>query len=295
MVDKQAIIMNSPSAFRPRDGGGASAPGTAPFQFGANWRSFLSSLDEGRIGEAERSLTGMLRQGTLEGLKFLDAGSGSGLFSLAARRLGAAVHSFDRDPLSVACAEELKRRYFPDDPGWRIEEGSVLDEPYLRSLGSFDVVYSWGVLHHTGDLWGACDKVSIPLAPGGRLFVALYNDQGLISRFWHEVKRAYCSGPVGRWGVGAVILPLFAFQAVFIGVVKHGNPAGHFLEYRKKRGMSIVHDWVDWLGGYPYEPAKPDDVFHRFREKGLVLENLVVTRRYGCNEFVFRLPGGRET
>jgi 2-polyprenyl-6-hydroxyphenyl methylase/3-demethylubiquinone-9 3-methyltransferase len=72
---------------------------------------------------------------------------------LAARRLGATVHSFDYDPQSVACTAELKRRYFPEDGAWRVEEASVLDQDYLRRLGQFEVVYSWGVLHHTGVLW----------------------------------------------------------------------------------------------------------------------------------------------
>src|SRR6266496_6740116 len=115
------------------------------FAFGKNWKSFLTNLDETRIAEAERSLREMLQLDDLLGKSFLDVGSGSGIFSLAARRLGARVHSFDYDPESVACTAELKRRYFSNDSNWTIEEGSVLDEEYMLSLGQFDVVYSWGV------------------------------------------------------------------------------------------------------------------------------------------------------
>src|ERR1700684_4380793 len=115
------------------------------FEFGKNWAQFLNSLDEGRIQRAESSLREMLETPDLRGLRFLDIGSGSGLFSLAARRLGARVHSFDYDPQSVACTLELKRRYFPEDTGWVVEQGSVLDEEHLERLGRFDVVYSWGV------------------------------------------------------------------------------------------------------------------------------------------------------
>jgi len=120
------------------------------FAFGENWRRFLESLSEERILEAERSLREMLELPSLAGLSFLDVGCGSGLFSLAARRLGARVHSFDYDPASAACAAELRRRYFPGDDTWTVEEGSVLDPPFLASLGTFDVVYSWGVLHQAG-------------------------------------------------------------------------------------------------------------------------------------------------
>ncbi|HEX8686718.1 MAG TPA: 50S ribosomal protein L11 methyltransferase, partial [Pyrinomonadaceae bacterium] len=109
------------------------------FEFGENWSRFLAVLDDERIGKAEESLRAMLEVESLAGRSFLDIGSGSGLFSLAARRLGARVHSFDYDPRSVACARELRRRYFPEDPAWVVEEGSALDADYVRSLGLFDV------------------------------------------------------------------------------------------------------------------------------------------------------------
>jgi len=111
------------------------------FEFGKNWVWFLETLDDTKIAEATHSLQDMLEVTSLEGLSFLDLGSGSGLFSLAARRLGARVHSFDYDPRSVACTSELKRRYFPDDGRWVVETGSALDADYLRSIGKFDIVY----------------------------------------------------------------------------------------------------------------------------------------------------------
>src|SRR5439155_2047567 len=133
---------------------------------------------DARIAAAERSLEEMLGRGSLAHKRFLDIGSGSGLFSLAARRLGARrVHSFDYDPQSVACTRELRRRYLPDDPAWTIERGSILDERFAASLGSFDVVYSWGVLHHTGDMWRALELALSTVDDGGLIFVAIYNDQ----------------------------------------------------------------------------------------------------------------------
>ncbi len=110
------------------------------FQFGANWEAFLGTLNDQRIHEAEQSLKEMLGVDDLSGKRFLDMGSGSGLFSLAARRLGAKVRSFDFDPQSVGCTRELKKRYYADDNDWMVEEGSVLDEKYVISLGKFDVV-----------------------------------------------------------------------------------------------------------------------------------------------------------
>src|SRR5215213_1120252 len=136
------------------------------FSFGENWREFLEHIDDQRIEIAEKAILSLLGQQRLDGLTFLDIGSGSGLSSLAARRLGARVHSFDYDPQSVACTQELKRRYFPEDSDWTVEEGSVLDRDYLESLGKFDIVYSWGVLHHTGDMWRALENVPLPVADG---------------------------------------------------------------------------------------------------------------------------------
>jgi 2-polyprenyl-6-hydroxyphenyl methylase/3-demethylubiquinone-9 3-methyltransferase len=261
------------------------------FAFGRNWARFLAVLDDDRIRKAEASLSRMLPAG-LGGKTFLDAGSGSGLFSLAARRLGARVTSFDLDPQSVACTEELRRRYFPADPLWEIRRGSVLDEGFLGGLGRFDIVYSWGVLHHTGSMWSALRNVHGLVADGGFLYIALYNDEGRRSRLWRRVKRAYCSGFLGR----AVVLGTFIPYAVArdgLADVLHGrNPARRYTEYRDlNRGMSVAHDWHDWLGGYPFEVARPGEVFEFFRAAGFVLERLVTTPFYGNNEFVLRKTG----
>ncbi|MBW1613506.1 MAG: class I SAM-dependent methyltransferase, partial [Deltaproteobacteria bacterium] len=133
------------------------------FQFGKNWQKFLSILNEERIVEAENSILKMLDLEDIEEKAFLDIGSGSGVFSLAAVRLGAIqVHSFDYDPQSVACTRETKRRYFPHKKNWSIEQGDVLDKQYLHSLGQWDIVYCCGVLHHTGKMWQALENI-VPL------------------------------------------------------------------------------------------------------------------------------------
>src|SRR5215216_2268672 len=158
------------------------------FEFGKNWRRFLSTLTDEKIVVAEQSLQTFLNTDRLDGKTFLDVGSGSGLFSLAARRLGAKVRSFDYDPNSVACTKELRRRYFPNDNSWWIEQGSVLDRELLSSLGEFDIVYSWGVLHHTGAMWEALGNIKRLVKSGGQLFVAIYNDLGNITDEWRRIK-----------------------------------------------------------------------------------------------------------
>jgi 2-polyprenyl-6-hydroxyphenyl methylase/3-demethylubiquinone-9 3-methyltransferase len=258
------------------------------FTFGANWRRFLDLLDDRRIESAMASLREMLEVETLEGLTFLDAGSGSGLFSLAARRLGASVTSFDFDPQSVACTAELRRRYFPEDARWRVLEGSVLDERFVASLGTFDVVYSWGVLHHTGSMWPAIDITQRAATLGGRYFIALYNEQGMRSRLWGKLKKTYCSGVVGRVAVSALCIPYFVGRRFLSDVARGRSPLRHYREYRENRGMSVVRDWVDWLGGYPFETASPTQVFDFLRARGFRMDRLLSTNGSGCNEFVFR-------
>jgi 2-polyprenyl-3-methyl-5-hydroxy-6-metoxy-1,4-benzoquinol methylase len=261
------------------------------FEFGKNWARFLAVLDDDRIVAAERALQEMLRSPTLEGRRFLDIGSGSGLSSLAARRLGARVHSFDYDPASVACTSELRRRYFPSDTQWTVERGSALDAAYLRSLGPFDVVYSWGVLHHTGAMWDALANAAIPVGAGGKLFVAIYNDTGTQSLRWRWIKRTYNALPRVARVPFAVAVTLPQELKTFVRTTVRGRPADYvrqWTDYSRLRGMSRWRDILDWVGGYPYEFATPDQIFEFYRARGFTLDNMKCGGvGLGCNELVF--------
>jgi 2-polyprenyl-6-hydroxyphenyl methylase/3-demethylubiquinone-9 3-methyltransferase len=265
------------------------------FAFGENWWRFLSSVDAERIRAAEDSLRRLLGEGAVEGRTVLDVGAGSGLFSLAALRLGARrVHSIDADPDSVRCVEELKRRYAPHAESWTSDGRDVLDAGAMAALGTFEIVYAWGVLHHTGDMWRALENVCARVGSTGVLAVSIYNDQGRRSATWRSVKRTYnrMPPPLRRPFAAAVIAPGETARA--LRSVLAGDARAYARLWRRAgpRGMSRWADIVDWVGGYPFEVARPEEVLRFCRARGFVLENLkTVGGAAGCNEFVFRRSG----
>lgn len=268
------------------------------FEFGANWSQFVERVTPRRIAQAEASLVYMLGATSLRGRRFLDIGCGSGLFSLAAHRLGAEVCSFDFDPLSVRSAETLRRLHAPTAAEWRIQHGSILDTRFIQALGRFDIVYAWGVLHHTGEMWTALERATAAVAPGGRLFVALYNDQGVRSRVWWHVKRTYNRLPpplrIVYLAFFAAMLELGA-ATIALGTLDPKRLARRWTSYDSVRGMSRWHDVADWIGGFPFEVATPEAVFDFCRLRGFALEKLkTCSGRMGCNEFVLVNSGHNE-
>jgi 2-polyprenyl-6-hydroxyphenyl methylase/3-demethylubiquinone-9 3-methyltransferase len=260
------------------------------FGFGKNWQHFLPVVDERRVELAKKSLLDFLELPNLEGKTFVDIGSGSGLFSYAAFLLGAKrIVSFDYDQFSVEATKSLKERAGNPD-NWVVEQGSALDTTYLSSLGAFDIVYSWGVLHHTGSMWEAVSNTAKIVAPDGYYYIALYNNvEGRFgSRFWLMVKRRYNKG-----SSLTKLLIEWAYTFVYFilaPLLRGKNPFRMMREYGKERGMHYRRDVADWVGGYPYEYATPEQVFQFLKKEypTFRLENMKTVGSIGNNSFLFR-------
>ena len=262
------------------------------FSFGKNWQKFLESLDDEKINEAKKSLVDFLGgENKIRGKTFVDIGCGSGLFSLAAFLLGASrVVSVDIDDFSLECAKFLKEKH-GSPKNWKIRKVSALDEDFIKELGAFDVVYSWGVLHHTGDMWRAIGNALTIVKSDGVFYIAIYNKNERYvfegtSRLWVLLKQTYNkSGGLMKRGMEAVYILYF-----FLGLVLHGiNPFAYVRKYTSLRGMDFYTDIRDWLGGYPYEFASINEMKYFFSKNNFECENVKEVRSLGCNEFLFQV------
>ncbi len=257
-------------------GGGISETERA-FEFGRNWDRFVArALNGERIDIARRHILGFLELPDLRGRSFIDVGCGSGLSSRAALDAGAArITSFDRDPDSVRAAERV-RGMSGNPPHWTILRGSVLDDAFIASLGRADIVYAWGVLHHTGRMWDAVERASRLVGEGGLFYLALYTTTPR-SGYWVRVKRRYnAASPARRRLMEAA----YFLRHTCASNLLHGrNPLAFIRNYRESRGMSYLTDVRDWLGGWPYEDAEIGEVLRFCRNRlGLELRNLQTGR-----------------
>lgn len=259
------------------------------FSFGKNWQEFLRQITPERIEIAKQSLTDFLgSEEAIRGKTFVDVGCGSGLFSLAAYLLGAkSVLSIDVDQYSIACAKFLSAQQ-GNPKNWRIIQGSALDKIFVEKLGKYDVVYSWGVLHHTGDMKRAIANTVELVAADGVFYLAIYNDCSSLmhgtSAFWTKIKRIYNqSGSFVK-----NILHSLYINYLFLGLIVAGrNPGRYIRSYRSMRGMSWRHDILDWLGGYPYEYSTPESMINFLGKRDLACSKLWYRPTIACNEYLF--------
>ena len=240
------------------------------FRFGKNWKNFAEIITEDKILESEKNLKKFLELENLKGKTFLDVGCGSGLSSLAAKRMGATVTSYDYDLESVECSKNLKNKFFRNDNSWKIIQGDILDSTFCKSLGFFDIIYAWGVLHHTGDQWKAMKNIKYNTRDESLIYLALYNDQGSTSKIWRIIKQMYSKVPFFLKPLYVLLmssyteLKRFLYLSIKFQLFEYFRT---FKNYKNNRGMSYWYDMVDWIGGYPFEVSKPHEVFNFFKDE----------------------------
>jgi len=237
----------------------------ATFSFGKNWETFVEThFTSERIDISKKYILDFLGLDDLAGRYFLDVGCGSGLSSLAALRAGAArIVSFDVDADSVKTTARL-REMQGNPEHWTVLQGSVLDKSFLATIEPADVLYSWGVLHHTGAMWEAIENTMALMKPDGVFYIALYTTTPKTS-FWVQVKKKYNQAlPFKKrcmeiWYVLRFILAHWR---------RWQNPFSRIFNYKRSRGMDFMTDVRDWLGGWPYEDATPNEVQSFFEKRG---------------------------
>jgi 2-polyprenyl-6-hydroxyphenyl methylase/3-demethylubiquinone-9 3-methyltransferase len=264
------------------------------FGFGRNWKDYIEKrLSDERVETSRKHMLEFLGVDDLRDRTFLDIGCGSGLHSLAALRSGAReIFAFDYDADSVA-ASTFCHRYAGSPQNWRIVQGSVLDETFMTGVPQADIVYSWGVLHHTGDVWRAIRNAAGRVPVGGLFYIALYSADvqrpPYTAEFWLDTKQEYLRS---GW-LGQRRLEWWYIWNFYLGKDMRQLPAfvRRVIDYRKNRGMDIMADLRDWLGGWPMEFVYDQEAVRFCETMGLKLEKMKTGE--ANTEFLFRrtIPG----
>jgi 2-polyprenyl-6-hydroxyphenyl methylase/3-demethylubiquinone-9 3-methyltransferase len=255
------------------------------FSFGENWKAYLKNASIEDQHAAAQDISEWLGEDRVKGRSVVDIGCGSGIHSLAFHRMGAKkVISFDADIHSVEATRKLWQEA-GEPSNWQVSEGSILDKQVVDQLGQHDIVYSWGVLHHTGAMWEAMANAIELVQPGGYFWIAIYQKG---PKYPKHLKQKIRYNKASETGKKLIVYRTVALK--MLGrLTRLKNPIGVFRP--KRRGMSRYHDIIDWLGGLPYEVASPEEVESFCQGKGLQLEKIKVRKEGSNNFFLFTLPG----
>jgi SAM-dependent methyltransferase len=245
------------------------------FNFGDNWRRLVKVISEDKLKYAIQDIQSFMAPESISGKSFLDIGCGSGLHAVAAWRLGAReVTTVDLDPKSLKHVQQLKKVFnIPDSFPWTHYVGNIASLEGLDNVSLSDVVYSWGVLHHTGDMWSSINNASSFVKTNGYFYIMIYRD-AYLAPFWKYLKKAYTFGPSF---LRLILRGFFVSLFFMLLLAKHRSISKvkqRIRDYDRNRGMSWYIDIVDWIGGYPFEWASASQVCDYLASSGFKLQKI---------------------
>ena len=158
----------------------------------------------------------------------------------------------------------------------------------MKNFNNYNFIYSWGVLHHTGNMYLAMENVSSLANEKSSICIAIYNKQQFFSKIWLIIKKIYNNSPRFFQKAMTLIFCIYFFLGLLVvDLIRFKNPFERHTG-ANRRGMNFVNDVIDWIGGYPFEVATPEEIFNFFRKRGFVLKKLKTCGgKMGCNEFMF--------
>ncbi|MFQ6107920.1 MAG: class I SAM-dependent methyltransferase [Candidatus Aminicenantales bacterium] len=206
----------------------------------------------------------------------LDAGCGTGVFSIIFARMGAlSVVGID---ISKRSLERAQRQ--ADQLGLQnatFQKVNMLRLPFTDAC--FDIVWSWGSVHHTADPFGCLAELIRVLKPGGSLLVAVYRRTGLT--FLHEtLRKGLIRLPSKYWIPFSRFLSLVAAPGISLFKKRDKSRKGEKLE-------QLLFDWFFVPIRHSY---LPEEIKSFLVKRGLVIKKyLPFSGRFNStSNFIFK-------
>jgi ubiquinone/menaquinone biosynthesis C-methylase UbiE len=212
----------------------------------------------------------------VKGKSVLDAGCGTGIFSIIFATNGAGrVTGIDISEGSLQTARGLKKKFNLENADFQKQD--MLALPF--SDESFDIVWAWGTVHHTTDPFRAITELLRILKPSGSILLAVYKRTRLT--FLHEIiRKTLLRAPRKTWKGLARVMAFFLSPVIFLFKKRE----------KSRRGEKLEELIIDWYFVPIRHYYKPEEIRGFLEERGLVIEKyLPASGRFdSTSNFIFK-------